>query len=569
MKDRSTLSTSVDQIHVVYSFAIKTTVYNIFIFSLLLTGTTARTQSLPVGTPLLEESWRRGQIKGEKDGNISFMLRPLQAQTVMEYDSLYQTEIWSAGKPSNSGLLKIVRLLPLTFKQQYNSHHPYGWNDGSMIPANGYQGSLSFGGYSKLGPLTIQLQPEVVYAQNKGFASLGAKFSDSIWKSYYINVLNLIDRPERFGNRSYAKIFPGQSSVRFSFKKLSLGVSTENLWWGPGIRNALIMSNNAPGFPHITFNTAAPLLSPIGSFEGQLLSGFLKKSGYLSADTGRTVNGEQLFIAKPHGNRYLNGMVITWQPKWTKGLYLGFSRVHYLYQSDVKASFNGYLPVIGHLFKGSSTDADIEDALKRDQLFSLFFRLLLPKEKTELYAEFGRNDHSGDMRDLLLEPEHSRAYVIGFRKLFESTTNTDLELMAEFTNLQRTPTAQLRGSPTWYIHHQVRDGYTNQGQVIGAGIGPGGGSQTIGLNLIKGIQKTGLQLERVTHNNDFYNDAFRPVGDYMRHWVDLSIQLSKNWQHKRFIYDARFSWIKSLNYQWQRGTDLHNLHSSFSASYIF
>ena len=130
-----------------------------------------------------------------------------------------------------------------------------------------------------------------------------------------------------------------------------------------------------------------------------------------------------------------------------------------------------YLPVIGKFFKSKTPD---EDNRKRDQLLSFFVRLILPKEKAELYGELGRNDHSHDMRDFLLEPEHSRAYIIGFKKIFETGKETELQLMGEFANLKMSSTILLREQQSWYTHYQVRDGYTNYGQVIGAGIGPGG-----------------------------------------------------------------------------------------------
>jgi hypothetical protein len=540
---------------------------------LLLPSAKIFAQSLPVGTPLLEASWRRKQIKGEINSDLSFTLRPLHTTAVFGYDSLYEAkEFLSKNKTSRrlrfANGKGVVQLLPFTLKQQYNSHHPYGWNDGAMIPANGYQAQFSLGVYSKLGPLTIQLQPEVVFAQNAGFKTFPATHNDTIWRNYYNSFLNTTDNPEKFGNSSYTKLFPGQSSIRLNYKKLSLGVSTENLWWGPGVRNSLLMSNNAPGFPHITLNTTSPLLSPIGSFEGQLVSGFLKKSGYPPADTTRTFNGSPVYEPKPGGNRYLNGVTITWQPKWTKGLYLGFSRVFYLYRSNLNPSFNGYLPVIGQLFKGTESEAELEDKMKRDQLLSFFFRLILPKERAEIYAEFGRNDHSGNTRDLLMEPEHSSAFLIGFRKLFEADKNTDVELMAELTNLQKPSTLLVRAQESWYSHYQVRDGYTNQGQVVGAGIGPGGNSQTVGISVIKGLHKTGIQLERVIHNNDFYYTAFSPERDYWRHWVDLSIQLNKSFQYKGFLMDARLSWVKSLNYQWQREFDVQNLQAGLSVFYL-
>ena len=530
-------------------------------------------QSLPVGTPLLEDAAKRLQVKGELGVNSSFLVRPLSSQALFADDSTFQEGGFFI---SSQSLLKkgrvLLKSLPVSVKQQYNTNHPFGWNDGSMIPVKGYQSQLTAGLYAKAGPLSIQLQPEFVYAQNAAFSLFPASNSDSIWKAYY-HILNGIDNPEKFGNGSYLKLFPGQSSVRLNYKKISIGVSTENLWWGPGVRNSLIMSNNAPGFKHITFNTTSPVKTGVGSFEWQVISGLMSSSGILPSDTTRTFEGQKLYKAKNDQERYLNGMVITWQPKWTKGLYLGITRIFYQSKLNVSSSLNGYLPIVTSFFKSKALDENTFGG--RDQLFSFFSRLVLPESKAEVYAEYGRNDHSQNFRDLILEPEHARGYLVGVKKLFFSNKGDDIELFFELTNLQRTSTLQLREQPIWYVHHQIPHGYTNQGQVIGAGIGPGGSSQTIGLNWLKDLSKFGVMFERIVHNNDFYYDAFASRQEFGRHWVDLAFNLNKSWVQKRFIYSANLSLVRSLNYQWQYNTELDenvdvtNLHATFSISYLF
>ena len=85
---------------------------------------------------------------------------------------------------------------------------------------------------------------------------------------------------------------------------------------------------------------------------------------------------------------------------------------------------------------------------------------------------------------------------------------------------------------------------------MGAGIGPGANSQTFAINWIKGIKRTGVMLERVVHNNDFYYAAFAPKRNYKNHWVDLSINVSKNFFYKRFVFDANIALVRSLNYHW-------------------
>src|ERR1700741_2595632 len=130
-------------------------------------------QTLPVGTPFLEEVWRRQQLMGERDINTSFTVRPLYSGTYLQFDSLYNPSNYLSDTSkkliTDTKNKSLIRFLPFILKQQYNTHHPYGWNDGSMIQARGYQTLLSMGLYARFGILNIQIQPELVYAQNKNF----------------------------------------------------------------------------------------------------------------------------------------------------------------------------------------------------------------------------------------------------------------------------------------------------------------------------------------------------------------------------------------------------------------
>ena len=53
--------------------------------------------------------------------------------------------------------------------------------------------------------------------------------------------------PEKFGNQQHNRLLLGQSSISLNWKALSIGFSNENIWWGPSIRNSIMMSNHAEG----------------------------------------------------------------------------------------------------------------------------------------------------------------------------------------------------------------------------------------------------------------------------------------------------------------------------------
>ena len=226
-------------------------------------------QSLPVGSPILEDYLRRQQLLGNLDSTISFTARPLYPANLEKPVSKNVSSFSIGRRPNISTLANqhiiTLSLLPITWQQQYNTHHPYSLNDGEMIPARGYQTLVSAGVFIKAGPLTLQLKPEFVFAENKYFDGFGCGIGvkDQVWIDYY-KFLNTIDLPERFGDKAYSRLSWGQSSLRFNFGAFSTGISNENLWWGPGMRNSLLMSNTSGGFMHLTFNTTRPIRTKIG-----------------------------------------------------------------------------------------------------------------------------------------------------------------------------------------------------------------------------------------------------------------------------------------------------------------
>ncbi|MBD4097500.1 hypothetical protein GUH75_11095, partial [Xanthomonas citri pv. citri] len=80
-----------------------------------------------------------------------------------------------------------------------------------------------------------------------------------------------------------------------------------------------------------TINTIRPLHTGIGDFEGQIIAGKLDGSNVLPPRTYSVYNGQFLYQPKNDEWRYLAGMVLTWRPKWTPNLFLGFAKASYLY----------------------------------------------------------------------------------------------------------------------------------------------------------------------------------------------------------------------------------------------
>jgi hypothetical protein len=459
-------------------------------------------------------------------------------QLFRNYDSAVSftnqfNNIVAVGKPNWKK--PTISLLPVVLTQQLNTHHPFGWNDGAMIQAKGYQVLARLGLNMQYGILEAQIAPEFVFAANVNYIT-----------PQYGNTKN----------NSYTKIFPGQSFIKASYGTISVGVSSQNLWWGPGINSSLLMSNNAPGFLHAFIGTRKPIKTPIGSFEFNLIGARLNSNSSIGYENNhlqpRNINNDW---------RYLNAYVISWQPKWIKGLFLGMTRSLQQYGQEVQNQQTGfigkYLPVVGLAVQKQNNFGD--DTLNRDQLASFFLRWVLPKSNAEFYIEYGKNDYGINIRDYLLAPSHSYAYTVGFRKLIPKTATQYIQLETELTQMSQSPDGLVRSAGNWYEHGQIFQGYTNQNQIMGAGAGFGANVQTISATWINGDVRNGFLIQRIER------DPFARVTK----WTDFSIGWMPQWTYKNMILGAKVQLIRSNNYSWEKGNHPFNLHSRLMVQYNF
>lgn len=508
-------------------------------------------QSISIGAiDFKDERLRNEQLLNSNFNNNSFTVRPLIS--LSDSTQLQQ----------NKSTKVYFKSLPISLVQQYNSLLPLGRNDGVMIPAKGYQMKFSTGFFVSYKNLSLQFNPEYVYAENLPF-EIFPKYETNSVRTNYIKYLNHYDIPDRLGSDSYKKFFLGQSALNYKIGKINIGVSNENLWWGPGKYNSLIMSNNAPGFIHFTFNSIKPIATVIGSFEWQIISGRLEESGLDIPADYYIVNNVNTKIEKSKEWRYLSGLTINYQPKWIPGLYLGLNRVFQVYNNEMGKGFSDYFPIISPFQKKFVKN---EDGKKRDQIASLFLRWLLKESKFEIYYEYGWNDHKQAIGDLFENPAHARAYTFGLVKLYniESSKTKYLKINFENTLLQQSADRIVRAAGAWYEHGLILHGYTHMGQVIGAGIGPGSNSQTLDVSLWKQTDVFGIQIERYSHNLDFAYDAYK---DYNRKWVDLNMNVYVFKQINKIGINCRFTHSMVRHYQWQLPNNKNNFQIQLSFQY--
>jgi len=139
-----------------------------------------------------------------------------------------------------------------------NSDLPFGQNDGAMWAGKGYNWRAIGGVTATFGPIRIVALPEFTYSTNYAISidPLDLRFARPLpanrsrFSSPFNAVPYSIDWPYRMGDSAFSKVYPGQSSISAAFGNFEGGVSSENEWWGPAIKNPILFSDNAPGFPH-------------------------------------------------------------------------------------------------------------------------------------------------------------------------------------------------------------------------------------------------------------------------------------------------------------------------------
>lgn len=556
------------------------TLFGLLIF--ILACHTARAQTLPVGE-LREEQMRIQQLLNDSL-SYSFSNRPVWKQTYdaslpeADKNSSWWNRRYDFPQQSFLNERVTVGLYEPVLRNTINTKIPYGENNGAAWYGRGLNTELQAGIFATSDYVTATFRPHLIYTQNKDFIvpRFVPRDSDGNVQYGHKELGFGIDNPFRFGPDSYSTFNLGQSSLRLHYKSIETGISNEPLWWGPGVRYALVLSNNAPGLKHTFIGTRYPVQIPLnmGRFEFKLIGAWPKDSKYYR-------NSE-----RTDRKRFMNGFNLVYSPSFAPGLHLGFTRVSHTYMPEDGLSFSDFTKALPFAPKQPPEGRDAQN-----ELVSVYMRWVFPESHAEIYGEYYREDAFADGRDVFLEPGHDRAYTIGFQKIIESNgRNFDFfKVNFELNSLVPNRTDEVRPQTYYYTHGEIRQGHTNGGQLLGAAIGPGSESQFLGIDGYFKKGKVGISMQRVV-DNDFFHYEFNQrylfetnVGnkDYFNHRANLNIGVNGAYKAGPLLLSGKVIWQKAFNYGRfdlgeRQGTevtfgedDIINLQFSLSARYLF
>ena len=494
---------------------------------------------MAVGYTDFDDNIRDLQLLGKLQLEQSLTQRPFILTPKLGYDSLLamiDPELENHGHLVEKKHFDI-QLLPINFLQKYNSHHPYGWNDGPLSFSKGYQFVASGGIYMRWRNIHLTIRPEYFKTASDPYPTDGWGLRTS----------------------ALSKLTLGQSSLRIDFGPMSVGVSKQNLWLGPGQYSSLLMSNNAPGFNHFSVGTNRPLKTPLGSFQLNVIGGTLeynKGQGFENANlqlTGNTI----------HTN-YLSLLSISYSPLFFKNFYLTANRVFTIPTQEKPSSNlkNYYLIALKPLFRNDYQD----NSLPIDQVISGSAKYIFPKEHAEVYFEYGWNDGSSNSRDLMLDMSHSAASIYGLKKIQYLTEKIYLNFEAEATNMSQKPSYLQRNAGNWYVHQN--GGYINENQILGAGSGWGNDLQTFALSLNKGWTKYGIKFQHISHDPIGITKVLAFNGG-LPYWDDYAYGLQLKQKYNHFLFNLNMEWVNSKNYLWHSNNKVSNVYVFLNTIYLW
>ncbi|MEP2026665.1 MAG: capsule assembly Wzi family protein [Reichenbachiella sp.] len=500
-----------------------------------------------------EDYYNLLKLKNSKNlpSNISFFPSTIYS---LQPDSALNWDIWNDKVKTSFANEKQklnFELLNPQVNYIYNSTYPRGYNDGPVWNGKGSNMNITAGFYGNYGIWHFTFSPIIVGSENRDFHIPESEYNKS---EYSFPFEKNIDWVMRYGNDPYYNFHLGQSEIRIIHRNFTFAVSTANFSTGPARYNPIIVSKNAGGFPHIDLGTNRPAKTKIGEFEYRMVWGAFNESDYFDQNSD-------------NDRRYFTGLTIGYRPIFMKGLNFGINRYMYATWGNENLSFADTFAA----FTKNSTKIGAQNDIY-DQMVSVTIDWKFPSVGFEAYVEYARNDFPTSFFEFMEQPDRSRARTIGMIKDIDLKNGDLLQFIYESTVLGANQVQLITpgGNPNYYAHSVVTNGYTNNGQVLGAGIGTGSQSDIIKIYWYKPTSRYGLHLSRIRLDDDYFVNEYAGVGLFEPYPTDYEVSggldivkfLGNFSIESKILYSAR------RNFLYQDDQEIHNLQLSFKTTYL-
>lgn len=451
---------------------------------------------------------------------------------------------------------RTFNLQPIYMNTVHNTKYAKAINDGPAWQGRGLNTTIGFGFSGKIGRLTYVINPMVQYAQNKDFYT-GADLTNSPEYQYpYFG--NFIDYVIRYGDEPYFRLFPGQSEISLDLKPIEVALSTQNMIWGPGIYNPIILSMNAPGIPHLKVGTSEPLETSIGKLTANIYWGLLEESGYFNND--------------PDDNRrYFSAINIGYRPSFWEEMTIGIHRTFYTQTQYAQDFFYDGFITFSQFFS-ESNDRLVNGKLTNDyydQNISITFDWKDDNSDFNIYAEWLRADFAGGFVALVEQYERQSAYMYGVANNFYIATDSFIRFNYEHVSLANWHRDSFGFFWPLYSHGVNIQGHTNNGQVLGAFVGPGAQADMLNVAYVWDKNVITFEYQRARYNDDYFYTTFTNINGPTPQDIEHQLGLRFQSEFKKLDYNIGAFIAVRDNYLFQDETVWVNYHSNITLRYNF
>lgn len=453
----------------------------------------------------------------------------------------------------NDGKGDYFSWLPFYSHTSFNSDYARGVYDGYFWQGAGWNQTFSTGIQGRWGNFEYTFAPQFVYAQNNDYHLRKDYGSRPEFQNRFASS---IDYVMQYGNGSFSEFYWGQSELAYSQYNLRLSLSTQNTIWGAVVFNPTMMSNHADGFPYLGFGTDKPWDTGAGLLEMQWQFGITEESDYFNNNP----NDDQAIF---------NGFVLGYEPSFIPGFSLSIQRALRLRVQDAD-EWSDYIMLLRDFARTSQKNPDGTITESADQTFAIGAEYRIPSNHFKIYFEWIRGDFASGIFDFLTQLEHNAGYVIGFVKDFNLKNDGRIRVNYEHANLAVWETSRIRSSGSLYQHGRVGQGYTNNGQMLGAAIGPGSSFHTLSVGYKIGHKSLQFEYFRTRYNDDvFYLRLYEELGNYQ----DIEHYLGLHWKdsifENRLEYQIGGAMAVRDNYLFKPDNVHENVHLQMILRYRF
>ncbi len=427
----------------------------------------------------------------------------------------------------------------------YNTTSPYGQNDGALWQGKGYNTSLTGGARLEGYGFEVTIKPQVSFSQNLEFDLMEGRNGSEY--SYFVPGVDLV---QRYGDSSFWDYDWGDTEIRWTWNTLTLGAGYQSPWLGPAWLNPMLGSNNAATYPKIDAGlrkTAVymPFLGwYVGDIEGRVWLGRLTESDYFEDP------------ANDSSYNMLNALSASFTPSFIPGLTLGANRVFLTRWKTKNFKYFTRLFTLSH-------DNDVEGD-GEDQKASVFVQWLFPAMGFKIYGELGIDDFTSDTT---ANPLHTAIYTVGVRQniplqlnhLHSALPSLHSELICEINNFEMSQDFQFQWPYIgYYGHGKIKEGYTNNGQILGAGSGYFGNSMYFAYKIYHKKGYVQLYTHRFCPNNNYIlskavgkrveeiNDLYATYNTWKGYGIEALYYFTRSFSTQ---IDLNTFWIHNVKYE--------------------